>query len=39
LKGEIVALLLSLLITVAFLGSTAYGIYRTIKRRGKDGEG
>ena len=27
---------LSLLITVAFLGSTAYGIYRTYKRR-RDG--
>jgi len=35
--GEL-SLVLSLLITVAFLGSTAYGIYRTFKRR-KNGEG
>jgi|GEM_PF-3202558 len=35
--GE-VSLALSLLVTVAFLGSTAYGIYRTFKRR-RNGEG
>jgi hypothetical protein len=32
------SLFLSLLVTVAFLGSTAYGIYTTVKRRRGDGK-